>query len=156
MINKIENKGFTLAEALVAMLLVAVMAAGIITALMSTKRAIIAPSNKEDMIFAIEKAASLLQMADEDDTVSGIFGPFNPANCSQSNCCSSTNLALALTPECDKTSGDDCHMINCLKPFSCQAPGDFFAYDVSQYDETNSEETKKLISFVIKCEGQSI
>lgn len=145
MIKKINNKGFTLAEALVAMLLVAVMAAGIITALMSTKRAIIAPSHKEDMIYAIEKAASLLQMADETDSVSNIFG-----------CNTDTGLALALTPNCNKNTGENCHNINCLKPFSCQAPNDFFGYDVSQYDETNSEETKKLISFVIKCEGQSI
>ena len=48
----INKKGFTLAEALVAMLLVAIMAAGVIVALMSTKRAIVAPTNREEMLFA--------------------------------------------------------------------------------------------------------
>ena len=61
MSKQINKKGFTLAEALIAMLLVAVMAAGIITALMATKRSIVAPSNREEMILAIERASSLIR-----------------------------------------------------------------------------------------------
>lgn len=140
----LNKKAFTLAEALVAMLLVAVMAAGIITALMSTKRAIIAPSNKEDMIFAVEKAASLLQMADEDDTVASIFG-----------CNTDSSIALSLTSGCSRDSRDTCHNIDCLLPSSCQGAGDYFVYDVSKWSD-NSDDSKKEITFMINCAGESI
>ena len=142
MIKKITNKGFTLAEALVAMLLVAVIAAGIISALMSTKRAIIAPSNKEDMIFAVERASSLLQMADADTA----------EICNDS----AETKALDETPSCNTATGENCHNLNCLRPATCRGNSDFFVYNVSQYDPTDPADTKKAINFIIRCEGQSI
>ena len=141
----VNKKAFTLAEALVAMLLVAVMAAGIITALMSTKRAIIAPSNKEDMIFAIEKASSLLQIADEDDTIADIFG-----------CNNNTDLALDNTTGCSRDNIENCHNIDCLLPYSCQGAGDYFVYNVLKWNSNDDTDTKKEITFMISCAGETI
>lgn len=146
----LNKKGFTLAEALVAMLLVAVMAAGIITALMTTKRAIITPSNKEDMVFAVEKAASLLQMADEDSTIQEVFG----------SDCNSTTEALALTEtessSCTRADRAACHNISCMMPASCQGAGDYFVYKVAKWNTNDTADTKKEITFMINCAGESI
>ena len=145
--KQILNKyGFSLAEALVAMLLVAVMAAGIITALMSTKRAIIAPSNKEDMVFAIEKASSLLQMADEQSTIASVFG-----------CSTDTTIALSETSaNCSRENLASCHNIDCLLPNSCQGADDKFRYKVSKWNAEDASDTKKEIVFMITCAGESI
>ncbi len=141
MINKINNKGFTLAEALVAMLLVAIMAAGIIVALMSTKRAIIAPTNREEMLLAIEEVSSILQGATET----------TPALCGQ------TGYALDVTTGCaqnDASARANCHNIACKRPSSCRGNDDYFIYSVG-VDNTNNQ-NQKYINFMISCEGQTI
>ena len=143
MLKQINKKGFTLAEALIAMLLVAVMAAGIITALMATKRAIIAPSNREEMILAVERASSLIRTGSL------------PASCNISD-------PLAVTPSatCDFTSNPvvitGCHNIRCLLPRTCQntSAGDYFVYSVTEM--SGSTQNEKIISFRIQCEGQTI
>lgn len=145
MINKINNKGFTLAEALVAMLLVAIMAAGIIVALMSTKRAIVAPTNREEMILAIEQVSSILQGATET----------TPALCSASG------YALDLTPNCaqdDANSRAYCHNVACMRPNSCKGNNDYFIYSVSEPNVqfTTNNQSQKQINFMISCEGQTI
>lgn len=144
MLRQINKKGFTLAEALIAMLLVAVMAAGIITALMATKRSIIAPSNREDMILAIERASSLIK-----------------TNNLPSECAISNALTPTSTTTCDLTSNPikytGCHDIrSCLGPRSCQntTAGDYFVYSVT--DVGGSSQNEKIVSFRIQCEGQSI
>lgn len=143
MINKIKNKGFTLAEALIAMLLVAVMAAGIITALMSTKRAITTPSNKEDMVFAIETLNTYLQTATTATAV---------------RCTQDTNFTYALeeTPSCsgaiNANSGylTACHNVRCLLPRSCDTndTSSYFVYNVIA-DET--KENGFHVNYIIKC-----
>ena len=140
MSKQINKKGFTLAEALIAMLLVAVMAAGIITALMATKRSIVAPSNREEMIFAIEEATSVLQGG---GTICGI----------------SEDDRLALTPNCnlDAPNALDCHDIYCLRPRSCTAANDVFVYSVSEPSNIeNDTQGRRIIKFRIQCEGQTI
>lgn len=136
MSKQINKKGFTLAEALIAMMLVAVMAAGIITALMATKRAIVSPSNREEMMLAIEKASSLLQG-------------------DQAICNISASDKLALTPNCnlDSPNALDCHNINCLLPRSCATTGDYFVYTISN---VGNDTEQKFINFKIKCDGETI
>lgn len=147
--KKIKNKGFTLAEALVAMLLIAVMAAGIITALMSTKRAITMPGNKEDVYLAIETSKSLLQQADLN----------TPRVCNKDT---NFNFALQLTPECTTAIASNssittkCHNLICEAPPSCQGDGDYFVYSVFNYDNLNANETKRAVKFHVRCEGQNI
>lgn len=136
--KKINKRGFTLAEALVAMLLVAIMAAGIITALMATKRAIIAPSNREEMIMAVERASTLLQ-----------HGTLPQA------CGTADADKLTLTPDCTLGTGDNCHNINCLRPRSCQNAGDFFVYSVNSVNN-GGEQGDIMITFKIQCAGQTI
>lgn len=141
MTKKINKKGFTLAEALIAMVLVAIMAAGIITALMATKRSMVSPSNREDMMFAIERASSLLQSG---QAMCGITG----------------DDRLAPTPNCslDNPNNLDCHNINCLMPRICDTNnGDYFVYSVREMPSSNIDtQNKRFVNFKIRCEGQTI
>ena len=149
--NKINNKGFTLAEALISMLLVAIMAAGIITALMSTKRAISAPSNKEDLVFVIDSINSRLQTA--------------TTSSAKLDDGSSFPYALSLTPECTSavnsgviaTIRSKCHNLTSLLPRSCTGisggASTYLVYNVSSYDNSDSQRT---IGFFAKCEEQEI
>ena len=147
--EKINNKGFTLAEALVAMILIAVMAAGIITALMSTKRAITMPSNKEDIYLAIETSKSFLQSAATTATI-----------CDNDN--DNFGSALELTPDCTTAVANNgsitekCHNLACKAPPACQGNDDYFVYGVLNYDNLNANETKRTIKFYARCEGQNI
>lgn len=144
--KRINEKGFTLAEALVAMLLVAIMAAGIIVALMSTKRAIVAPTNREEMIFAIEEVSSILQ------TVSTTDAPICTVEDTE------FETALEETPNCGQGSTQSCHDVSCKAPNSCQGANDFFVYSVTTPTDDLQESTQdqKYISFMISCEGQTI
>lgn len=49
-----NNKGYTIVEALIAMLLVAIVVGGIFSALMAARRAISEPSTREDVYFSGE------------------------------------------------------------------------------------------------------
>ena len=152
MTNKIKDKGFTLAEALIAMLLVAVLAAGVITALMSTKRAITMPSNKEDMVFAVETLNTYLQTA---TTSTGLICPLG------SGSSSSFSHALDETPGCmnaiDNNNGflAACHNVNCLLPRSCttNTTDSYFVYNVTRGE---TEEDGFSVNYVIKCGGEGI
>lgn len=143
--KKINEKGFTLAEALVAMLLVAIMAAGIIVALMSTKRAIVAPTNREEMLLAVEEVSSILQSLSATDL------PI----CSEDT---GFSTALAETTGCGQSSTQNCHDVSCKAPNSCQGANDFFVYSVTTPTDNVQENTQnqKYISFMINCEGQTI
>lgn len=140
--KKINEKGFTLAEALVAMLIVAIMAAGIIVALMSTKRAIVAPTNREEMILAVENVSAVLQ------TLSATDGPI----------CDEDTFAAALaeTTSCSQSSRQNCHNVSCKRPNSCKGNNDFFVYSVTTPDDVQGTQDQKHISFMINCEGQTI
>lgn len=154
MSNKTNNKGFTLAEALISMLLVAIMAAGIITALMSTKRAISAPSNREDLVFTIEAINSRLQTA-------------TTSSAKLSEDSSSFSSALSLTPNCTSAVNSgvianiktNCHNLTTLLPASCSSSSitggasSYLVYNVYSYDNSDSQRT---IGFFAKCEEQEI
>ena len=142
--KKMNEKGFTLAEALVAMLIVAIMAAGIIVALMSTKRAIIAPTNREEMILAIENVSAVLQTLDETSA------PICPDD--------DTSFVTALeeTSNCSQNALGNCHDVSCKAPNSCKGDNDFFVYSVTSPDDVQGTQEQKHISFMINCEGQTI
>lgn len=151
MSNKTNNKGFTLAEALISMLLVAIMAAGIITALMSTKRAISAPSNREDLVFTIDAINSRLQTA-------------TTSTAKLSDDASTFPYALSLTPNCTSavnsgvvaTIKTNCHNLTSLLPASCGITGGasyYLVYNVYNYDNSDSQRT---IGFFAKCEEQEL
>ena len=55
MLNK---KGYTIVEGIIAMLLVAIMVGGIFTALMASRRAIIEPSYREEMLYTVESLSN--------------------------------------------------------------------------------------------------
>lgn len=155
MSNKTNNKGFTLAEALISMLLVAIMAAGIITALMSTKRAISAPSNREDLVFTMEAINSRLQTA-------------TTSTAKLLEDASTFPYALSLTPACTSAVNSgvianiktNCHNLTSLLPASCSSissitggASSYLVYNVSSYDNSDSQRT---IGFFAKCEEQEI
>lgn len=56
-----NNKGYTIVEALIAMLLVAIVVGGIFSALMASRRAISEPSSREDTYFAAEDVLNTLR-----------------------------------------------------------------------------------------------
>ena len=140
----LKNKqGFTLVEALIAMLLVAIMAAGIITALMATKRSIIAPSNREEMIMAIETASIFVEQHNQDICTIPVEDILTPTS----------------TETCDLANNDisGCHNIDCLRPASCQRNGDKFVYSVEELTTgEGSEPNQVVVNFRINCEGQTI
>ncbi|MDR1124139.1 MAG: type II secretion system GspH family protein [Elusimicrobiota bacterium] len=68
---KNNNKGFTIIEAVIAMLLVAIITGGVFAALMAARRAIIEPSYKEEMAFAAEGVLNELKTNVDASTADG-------------------------------------------------------------------------------------
>ena len=145
-------------------IIIAVIAAGMITIMMSTRRAIDFPTNREDSFFAIEKANSLLQSADSTTTLQQLCErayAYLDSNDIVGKCASvPTTLALAVNENCDLNSADwtDCNDISFLLPSSCvddDADSDednyYFKYNVSSF-----EDTKYTFSFKINCKGQTL
>ncbi len=58
-----NNKGFTIAEGLVAMVLLAIVTVGIFSAVLSSVRATKAPDVKEDLAFAVSAANAQIKRA---------------------------------------------------------------------------------------------
>ena len=122
------------------------MAAGIIVALMSTKRAIVAPTNREEMLLAIEEVSSILQ----GKTIS------DGEICPSLNAASSK--ALDITTNCSASNKANCHDVSCKAPLSCRGGNDYFLYSVSGSSEVPEygEQEQRYFSFMINCEGQTI
>ncbi len=135
-----NSKGYTIIEAVIAMLLVSVVVGGIFSALMASRRAIIDPSYKEDMVFAVESANNLLKnyiTTDKtkvaDDLKNGL-------------CDDGTVDALSVGS----------HDIACLLPPVCDQANSLFSYTVSDVsvtvpDVTGQNPTLKSIKFNIMC-----
>lgn len=68
-----NNKGYTMMESVVAMLLISIIVGGVFSALMASRRAIIEPSAREDMVYAVETVSNRLKAA-VDGTVSSNNG----------------------------------------------------------------------------------
>ena len=56
-----NNKGYTIMEAVIAMFLVVVMVGAVFSALMSSRRAIVASSEKEEILYSINSLYGLLK-----------------------------------------------------------------------------------------------
>ena len=79
-----NKKGYTIMEAVIAMFLVVVMVGTVFSALMSSRRAIIASSEKEEVLYSLNSAYSLLKDCRSnpdchlrDSECSYTFGPSN-------------------------------------------------------------------------------
>ena len=137
-----NSKGYTIIEAVIAMLLVSVVVGGIFSALMASRRAIIDPSYKEEMVFAVESANNLLKNYVTSDKTKV-----------------PTDLKNGLCPdeafETDPLSVDT-HKIKCLLPPVCEPSASNFTYTVSAVtvavpDVTGQNPTLKSIKFNIMC-----
>lgn len=135
-----NSKGYTIIEAVIAMLLVSVVVGGIFSALMASRRAIVDPSYKEEMVFAVESANNLLKnyiTGDKskvtDDLKNGL-------------CDDGTVDALSV----------GAHDIACLLPPVCDTRTSSFTYTVSDVtvtvpDAESHNPTLKSIKFNIMC-----
>lgn len=56
-----NNKGYTIMEAVIAMFLVVVMVGAVFSALMSSRRAIISSSEKEEMLYSLDSAYAMIK-----------------------------------------------------------------------------------------------
>lgn len=57
----LNRKGYTIVEGIIAMLLIAIMVGAIFSALMASRRAIVEPSYREEMFYAVESLANTLK-----------------------------------------------------------------------------------------------
>jgi type II secretory pathway pseudopilin PulG len=135
-----NSKGYTIIEAVIAMLLVSVVVGGIFSALMASRRAIIDPSYKEDMVFAVESANNLLKNYVTSDKTKV------PTDLKNGLCDDGTVDALSIGS----------HDIECLLPPVCEPSSSTFTYTVSDVtvavpDVTGQNPTLKSIKFNIMC-----
>lgn len=86
MLNK---KGYTIVEGIIAMLLVAIMVGGIFTALMASRRAIIEPSYREEMLYTVESLSNQLKnYVDAEGGLSSLCGSTTPLTNGDHDCSS--------------------------------------------------------------------
>ena len=134
----LNRKGYTIVEGIIAMLLVAVMVGGIFSALMASRRAIVEPSRKEEMLYAIESLENNLK-----NCVSSRLDE----DCSIDNCGGGSD-AISIGEH------------NCTLPDVCKGADDYFKYEVSgtsisdPYSSTTS--TLNQIKISMKCNGEAL
>lgn len=86
MLNK---KGYTIVEGIIAMLLVAIMVGGIFTALMASRRAIIEPSYREEMLYTVESLSNQLKnYVDAEGNLDSLCGSTDPLSNGDHDCSS--------------------------------------------------------------------
>ncbi len=84
----LNHKGYTIVEGIIAMLLVAIMVGGIFSALMASRRAIIEPSLKEEMVYAMEGVLNRLKGLTDTDGIANVCdGITNPLDCDSTEGC---------------------------------------------------------------------
>lgn len=93
----LNEKGYTIVEGIIAMLLVAIMVGGIFSSLMASRRAIIEPSLKEEMIYSMETVANKLKNAVDTDSDITVCGNDTPLNCDSTTGC---DCSSELPPGC--------------------------------------------------------
>lgn len=97
MLNK---RGYTIVEGIIAMLLVAIMVGGIFTALMASRRAIIEPSYREEMLYTVESLSNQLKnYVDAEGAVASLCGSTTPLSNGEHDCSS-------MLPDVCRTDGD--------------------------------------------------
>ncbi len=97
MLNK---KGYTIVEGIIAMLLVAIMVGGIFTALMASRRAIIEPSYREEMLYTVESLSNQLKnYVDAEGIGDSLCGSTTPLSNGEHDCTS-------MLPDVCRTDGD--------------------------------------------------
>lgn len=107
-----NNKGFTIAEGLVAMVVLAVVTVGIFAAVLSSVRATKTPDTREDIAFAIAAATQKIRLAWDSDRAGG--------------------ARIRVCPEIDTDVEEDADVtINCFLPPSC-AEGSSMTYRLDQ------------------------
>jgi prepilin-type N-terminal cleavage/methylation domain-containing protein len=99
-----NEKGFTMLESIVAMVLVAVVVGAVFSAVMAARRAIIVPSQREDIIYAVESVSSMLKasvsgVSGNGDGVGTVFGVSSPLS-DGAHTLTNLSLSLGLTEDC--------------------------------------------------------
>jgi Tfp pilus assembly protein PilE len=102
-----SNKGYTIIESVIAMLLVALIVSGVFSSVMAARRTIAEPTSKEDMSFAMESVYNKLKASVNNPDAK----PF----------CGGSGHPLDVEE----------HSITCLLPAQCSS-GSTFKYTVSE------------------------
>ncbi len=110
-----NNKGYTILESVIAMLLVAIIVGGIFSSLMAARRSIMEPSYREEMMYAVESANNLLKNFVDNNT----------------NNLDEIKAELCQEGALDLLSLDD-HPINCRLPYVCDPAKSKFLYTVTE------------------------
>jgi prepilin-type N-terminal cleavage/methylation domain-containing protein len=96
-----NNKGFTILESMVAMILVSVVVGAVFSAVMAARRAIIVPSQREDIIYSVESINNILKTsASSSDIANGVgkvFGVSDPLKVGDHSLAS---VNIGLTADC--------------------------------------------------------
>lgn len=132
-----NKKGYTIVEGIIAMLLVAVMVGAIFSSLMASRRAIIEPSYREEMLYAVESLQN--QLKNYVDTV--------PEDSYE--LCGNTEPLSTGYHSCKEEEG--------LFPSVCQMAGDDIGYTVSDRVVTTEggiSATVNEIKITIICNGE--
>lgn len=148
--NMLTNKkGVTLLEGLIALMLLALVATGTFSVLLSSSRKSTAPDIQEAMVFAVEEATQKLNLYS--------YAGEAPDRLDGKKLCKET------TPTED---GD--HNISCLLPPICDVGNSSFTYTISsdgpnpvsakleEEDRDDSGTAHKKITFKITCNGYSL
>lgn len=124
MLNK---KGYTIVEGIIAMLLVAIMVGGIFTALMASRRAIIEPSYREEMLYTVESLSNQLKnYVDAEGAVASLCGSTTPLSNGEHDCSS-------MLPDVCRTDGDyDSSLIYTVTGIAAQDDSGGFSPTVNQ------------------------
>ncbi len=155
-----NNKGVTLLEGLIALMLLAVVATGTFGVLLSTSRKTAQPDIREEMALAVDRAAQMLQVYTVPDSASAAI---TGSTLYQHGLC-------GYQDETDPVATGNPHYINCLLPPMCDTSnGSSFSYTVvgantdvrnklknSDKDSLQLGTTAKLsysVTFNITCNG---
>lgn len=127
---KLNKRGVTILEGLIAMTLLAVVATGTFAVLLATSRKTSAPDIREEMAFAVEKAHSMLQayiVAEDVPWAEGVPLTELPSG-SRMGLCGTDNNPM----------GVGNHTVKCLLPPLCDMEQSNFFYTVTSKNYTNA------------------
>jgi len=139
----LNHKGYTIVEGIIAMLLVAIMVGGIFSALMASRRAIIEPTLKEEMMYSMEGVLNRLKGLTDSNGIA--------------NVCANVSNPL----DCDATEGCNCDdklPVDCKGTAGYPAGDKYLRYFIQP--KTISDSSNKVSSTVytvtvkIKCNGE--
>lgn len=148
-------KGVTILEGLIALTLLALVATGTFSVLLSASRKSNTPDIREEMALAVDRAASLLQAYVVPDAKKDFWK--NDANLKNGLC--------PAQPDTDPLAAST-HQIKCLLPPICDPSSSSFSYTIKKFDinskdliqigssswESTSQQLNE-VTFDIKCNG---